>query len=255
MLAVKLAILLALVHPAPHYFGGGVATSTINILPYAKTVSQVESSVDYTAVSQLPFIGMHTSGNLTYQITDVQSMPDGIQFYARAWQDGVQLGFGKDGTTDLERFKIHKPGTLLASSTGDIILSTSTPTVRYVEDPQTALLAELENTMKIAGKTGTKIVLGSIGHTTDTFFAGAGDGMVQASGSTSWATTHATASGITNDPTSAVNNTAGESYDGTHYEILRHFYPVDTSSLPSSSSLSESAPELPPSSSSSPPPD
>ena len=37
------------------------------------------------------------------EIVDTAKTQGGVEVFARAWRDGQQIGFGKDGTVDIER--------------------------------------------------------------------------------------------------------------------------------------------------------
>ena len=125
----------------------------------------------------------HTIGifeNVQYgvrmEIRSIEKIEGGIQVFARAWQGTKQLGFGKDGTTEWERFRIYNPPILVSDPTGDIIRTEYdkngkiTREFRFREDHMQALQDTLAHTMKVSGRTDTIIVPESMGNTTSTFF-------------------------------------------------------------------------------------
>ncbi len=159
--------------------GAGTATSSPAVIaPYSKTVAEAKAAVSYSAmINNSSFLGMHTGSNgLTYEITKVNTFPRGVEIFARAWKNGKQLGLGFDGTTDIERFQIHEPTGLVSDPQGLIIQSFDEPAVRYSYDPLKNLLDDMEHAILLTGKTDTKIVAGSIGHTTSTYYPQSGSG-------------------------------------------------------------------------------
>lgn len=196
--------------------------------------------IKVTEVVKIDFVGTYTVDDIMIEIQSVEQIDGGVQVFARAWNGKQQLGFGPDGTVEIERFRVFNPPILVDDPNGTVIRTYTDikgvlqkRTLR--EDPKQALVDCLKHTILVSGKTDTKIVTGSVGNTTDTFFSGPGDGMVQNNSTvTAWATLRAAASGTVFDYTGTINGTAGECYDGvpTNYEVLRHFFPFDTSSLP-----------------------
>jgi len=139
----------------------------------------------------------------------------GIELFARAWKDGKQLGFGKDGSVDIERFRFFNPPILVDDPNGDIIREWTDEITKELkqrklrEDPQEAIKQTLIHTIGLVGKENAKIIKGSIGNTTSTFYPDVGTGGTTVDGSMdrvvtgeSWATIIAGAGTIA-DATSA----------------------------------------------------
>jgi len=63
------------------------------------------------------------------EIVEQRTIPSGIEVFARAWNENGQIGFGPDGTVDIERFKIFNQ--------------------RYGADNQTAILADIEHAILV----------------------------------------------------------------------------------------------------------
>jgi len=162
----------------------------------------------------------------------------GIELFAKAWKNGKQLGFGKDGTVEIERFRIFNPPVLVDDVDGEIIreweeedLETKEKTKKQRKlkyDPGEAIKQDLIHTIGLVGKNGKNIAKGKIGNTTSTFYSSAGDGRVQ-SVSGNWNTAH--------DGTTGSAATAGSSWFGVlsysdgNYYISRAFFPFDTSAI------------------------
>jgi len=147
-------------------------------------------------------IGKFTKDDIEIEIIgDIEKIEGGIQLFAKAWKDGKQLGFGKDGSVEIERFRFFNPPILVDDVNGDIvreweaknietgIKETKQRKLKY--DPDEVIKRILEQTVELVGKENTKIIIGKIGYTTSIFYPAAGanspvDGRLNETG-TSWA--------------------------------------------------------------------
>lgn len=143
----------------------------------------------------------------------------GIELFAKAWKNGKQLGFGKDGSVEIERFRIFNPPILVDDPNGTIV-RTWTDTItgelkqrKLREDPIEAIRQDLAHTISLVRKENTQIVIGKIGNTTSTFYPNADVESTSVDGSSSyndgtnpgtvWATMRDAATGTgVNDATS-----------------------------------------------------
>src|SRR3990167_7351815 len=56
------------------------------------------------------------------EVVETKAIEGGVEVFARAWTpDGKQVGFGKDGSVDLERFVFINPPILVVDPLGDIL--------------------------------------------------------------------------------------------------------------------------------------
>lgn len=177
------------------------------------------------------------------EIVEVNVIDGGIEVFARAWKNGVQLGFGSDGTIDIERFRIFNPPILVNDPLGDIIIPASfddiagmaIPERRLREDPIEAIRQSLTHTISLVGRTDVQIQPGKRGNTTSTFYSAAGDGSISAA-STVWATARDATTGT------AVDNEATRymmaDKDGATYTVTRAYFPIDTSAIPDGDTIS-----------------
>ena len=114
------------------------------------------------------------------EITSINDIEGGVEVFARAWDTQGQIGFGKDGTVDLERFRFFNPPILVHDPNGDIIRQEMFDgrliTWKLREDPKEALLQNLAHTIKVSTKDNPrgKVIAGKVGNTTSTFFPAAG---------------------------------------------------------------------------------
>ena len=182
------------------------------------------------------------------EITRVQQIEGGVEVFARAWNSKGQIGFGKDGTVDIERFRIFNPPVLVDDHNGDIVRESTDPETgevkqrRLREDPHEAILQEIEHTISVkVQKYGPEnIVLGKIGNTTSTFYPDAGDpgttsidgSYDETQGSGKWDAVHDETSS-----NSAVGTDTNEVYCrarvGGETSIIRSIFLFDTSTIDS----------------------
>jgi hypothetical protein len=170
------------------------------------------------------------------EIQKIEKIDGGIQIFARAWKGDKQLGFGKDGSVEIERFRIFNPPILVDDPEGTIIRewiddSGAVRQRKLREDPTAAIRADLAHTISIVGKDDANIVAGKVGRTTDTLHPAGGesspvDGRVMINGQSSWDAAHDATSGE-GQPTT-VNNDAVQLYKNGSglYQISRGIGPV-----------------------------
>lgn len=115
------------------------------------------------------------------EVVSAEAIPGGLQVFARAWsKDGNQIGFGHDGSVEIERFRIFNPPVLVPDGTTHLATSTMPngslhefQESNFKEDPQEALLQTLEQIIAVKkDKFGPEhIKAGKVGNTTSTFFS------------------------------------------------------------------------------------
>ncbi|PIS04710.1 MAG: hypothetical protein COT81_04980, partial [Candidatus Buchananbacteria bacterium CG10_big_fil_rev_8_21_14_0_10_42_9] len=164
---------------------------------------------------------------LRIEIQKLEKIDGGIQVLARAWKNGAPVGFGKDGTVEIERFRIFNPPILVPDGTFitayDAKLGRDIRKSNFKEDVTEALKQSLAHTISVVAKDGHNIVKGKIGNTTSVIYAGSGDGR-SGGGESSWDAIH-DATTKTVDGTLQV---ATGLFDG-NYQINRAYAPFDTS--------------------------
>ena len=121
----------------------------------------------------------YSGADYQIEITDIQPIDGGVAVFAKAWTpEGKQLGFGIDGSVEIERFMIYNPPILVQDPTGQII-STSTnqttgviETRRLKEDPVLAMKQSIAHTISVKKEvfSDAKIIPGKVGNTTSTFY-------------------------------------------------------------------------------------
>ena len=121
---------------------------------------------------------------LEIEIVECNIIEGGVEVFARAWNESGQIGFGSDGTVDIERFLIYNPPVLVEDPLGLVIrqqqadenLGTLNYLKRFRENPEEAILQSLEQTLGVMGNkhNSASIVPGKRGNTTSTFYPAAG---------------------------------------------------------------------------------
>lgn len=61
------------------------------------------------------------NGAYRFRILDIQRIDGGVAVFMRAFKDNVQIGFGDDGTVDIERVRVMNPAVLVRDPNGDIV--------------------------------------------------------------------------------------------------------------------------------------
>jgi hypothetical protein len=175
--------------------------------------------------------------NYDIEIVSMRTIEGGVEVFARAWtKEGGQIGFGPDGTVDIERFQIINPPVLVADPAGSIVRTwTDNDTGRVKErrlreDAREALLQSLEHTLSVKKEKfgSTNIVPGKVGNTTSTFYPAAGanapaDGTTRqqnGDGSPNMATTPFTSVGSSADsPESFLGPSPATDYDAETLDV------------------------------------
>jgi len=82
----------------------------------------------------------------------------GIEYFAKAWRNGKQVGFGKDGSVEIERFRVFNPPILVDDPNGDILIDEIDPHTKekkvrkLKEDLERATKESLIHTIQLVAK-------------------------------------------------------------------------------------------------------
>jgi len=193
------------------------------------------AKIDSIAKQEITFAGVTKE----IEVLDIQKIDGGVQTFVRGWSDGKPLGFGKDGTVEIERFRVHNPPILVPDPLGDVVRTYTdqdgnTQEVRFREDPELALKQVLTQAVANTGKENADIEIGKVGNTTDVF-APSMDGFVsrQTSADTTWTLARDTADGTNANTTEGGSYLFAELRSGpARYEVARAFLIFDTSAIP-----------------------
>lgn len=175
-------------------------------------------------------------------IIDTEYQKDFVTVFARAFTlKGEPVGFGADGSVEIERFRFFNPPLLVEDPYGDIKQVSfndkkQIEEVRFFrEDPKEALKESLLDTISKVAKSGESIVRGKIGNTTTTIYSDTSDAILRVSNAT-WSTAR-------NATSSTVQSGLSTGYiaselEGATYNIYTGFWMFDTSVIPSTDAIS-----------------
>ena len=140
------------------------------------------------------------TNGLAIEVVEINSLGHGVEVLARVRKDGEQIGFGPDGTVDIERFRIFNPPILVLDPSGPIhqawVDREGHEWSRDLrEDPTDALIQSLAHTISVKEQVfgPEDIIEGKVGNTTSTFYpqAGSGGGNTTFDGYYNWGTASA----------------------------------------------------------------
>ncbi len=208
-----------------------------------KTVTE-KADIKGKEIAKIDFSGKYKSNGIEIEIISIKSIKGGVEIFARAWKDSRPVGFGKDGTIEIERFRIFNPpvlvddtnGTIIRKGGVDKITGETKPDRKLREDPVEAIQQTIIHNVKVVGLKGDKIVKGKVGNTTSTFYPDAGSGSVTVDGrvysitSANWATIRSQIPGdgaTTTETIESFGITGTTSWD----QFIRLIFTLDTSIL------------------------
>ena len=138
-----------------------------------KTANE-KATIKGQEIAKLNKITKTTRAKYDIEITRINTIDAGVEVFARAWNANGQIGFGKDGTVDIERFRITNPPVLVPDVNGTITIgyynavTGETTYQNFREDTEEAVLQVLEQTISVKKEVfdDSKIIVGEIGNTT-----------------------------------------------------------------------------------------
>ena len=232
-----------------------VATSTVLERLEGKTLAEkINIKSDAIILETKDGIFNESTYGLTVEIVAVEKIEGGLHVFAKAWRGTNPVGFGDDGTVEIERFRIKNPRIDVLDHYIYSTTSTETATGTHIvvkrervtrEDPAEALRREVAHTISVVGKDGANIIEGKIGSTHTTYYPEATGGSDTMDGGVcrdlntgeSWSTqqTH-TDGNFSSDSTTVLNDGSchgiGVSTRGNgNYRIVRVITIFDTSDL------------------------
>jgi len=174
------------------------------------------------------------------EILEIREVDGHVEVFVRASKNGQPIGFGRDGSVEIERIRIKNPPLLVPDPVGTVEIKsidsvTGKRTVQlFREDPAQALRDVVSDAIRLIGKSGENIIKGKRGRTTTIIYASSTDGVFGV-GEGAWDPTHDATSGAAFEST---NIEAGGYKSGTVFSFYRGFTPFDTSILGSDTIIS-----------------
>lgn len=214
---------------------------TIKIAP-KEAIADLRAKEVMKALATSTIVGTTHSNDAWYvDFVGVEYQKDLVTVLARAFTaKGKPIGFGRDGTVEIERFRVFNPPTLVDDPNGNIVQTstnerTGREEVRILrEDPKQALIEVVLDLVRLVGKPGGNIVPSKIGSTVTTIYADASDAMMRQSNA-SWATCR-NATSCTVQSGISTGYMASELESGV-YNIYTGFWMFDTSSIPNTDTI------------------
>ncbi len=155
--------------------------SIVNLLKN-KTASE-KSQIKSAEISKYDFEGVYDDVKYGVRVEIVGNPTPievngqhGIELFARAWRGTQQLGFGADGSVEIERFRIFNPPVLVDDPNGTVVREWTDEEDgelkqrKLREDPFEAIRQTIAHNANLVGIENAPIVLGKIGNTTSTFY-------------------------------------------------------------------------------------
>ncbi len=206
--------------------GAKIASSLLgkNFLERAELKAQAMSLVKIGTSTPI----VDSKFGITLEIQAIEKIENGVQVFIRAWKNGKQLGFGPDGSIEIERIRIINPP-ILVRRNGQL-----------VEDLKVALEESVLHTVASIGQENTSILAGSIGNTTTTVYPASGaispvDGRCSEDRYPSWTQVRDSLNCRISSVVEAngnLYNTLGTGSGASNYAITRNYTFFDTSAIP-----------------------
>ena len=236
-------------------FGALTDSSASSIIPLLENKTAKEKAdIKGQEIAKLLKVPKTQVGDYWIEITELKAIETGVELYARAWDTNGQIGFGQDGSVDLERFVFINPPILVNDFNGAIIRESlddggKVRQRKLREDPKQALLESLAHTISVKQQKfdDSKIIAGKLGNTTTTVYPDAGsgggttiDGQVIREGVTdaSWNTLRTSAgTAVSETDAQARPYLAGKDVSGNWATLYRAIYTFDTSTIPDTDTI------------------
>ena len=196
-------------------------------------IAQIKSK----ELAKIKFDKPFTKGDFEIKIIgDIKAINGGIELFATAFKNGKQVGFGKDGSVEIERFRIFNPRILTDDPNGDIIIKEENEKGeirerRVKKDLEQATKNTLAYVIQKHGKDGKNIIKGKIGHTITVLYPTL-NGRIGCQSASDWATVRGASAGTTGEYGDAVDTTATVLWGrdkSSPWQIVRNFLYWDTS--------------------------
>lgn len=189
------------------------------------------------------------------EIVSMSPIEGGVEVLAKAWTPkGERIGFGIDGSVEIERFKIYNPPVLVPDGTKKTIMTRETEMVidNFKKSPVDAILMTVAHSISVKKQkfTNRKITEGKIGNTTYVFYPHAGTGTAGMDGYlAAWNNydfpktwnecyrTYGTADYYLDNTSSTGTLEYGHAHSSKFARCGRAFFGFDTSALPDEMSI------------------
>ncbi len=115
----------------------------IKILLEGKSVEE-RASIKGSEIAKIGQLPRKSAGDFDIEIVSINPIDKGVEVFARVWDsNGQQVGFGRDGSVDIERFVIINPPVLVPDGTKTVVVDSvgqEKEVDNYKEDLEEAIL-------------------------------------------------------------------------------------------------------------------
>lgn len=234
---------------------GEIASAIVALSAFADGVGEDEflnarATLKGAEIAKLGPQKRQTVGAYDIEIVSMNPIERGVEVLARAWDGEEQIGFGRDGTVDIERFRIFNPPIFVPAGTQSLSdkpgLDGNPHLVSDLkEDALAATLGRLAHIISVKKeKHGSKkIVPGKVGSTTSEFHPQVSPASTACYGYTvnangDYATCRNAATGSGADSGDQLYFTYEFRSGLSDYRMFRNFTLFDTSSIPDGDTIS-----------------
>lgn len=212
----------------------------------SSTITKALLPEEKTALLDIGVQPKAKKGDYNIEITDTNIIDGGVEVFAKAWTaDGKPLGFGSDGSVEIERFRIFNAPVLVPDGTqsSSTINGKTVLTDNFKVDAKEALLEIVSHAISVKKQRfeDSNIEIGKIGNTTDVYYpsATAVDGAVGRDGVNQTWTNIRAGAGTYSAYTGAQDgfyyssSATTDQYSGMYYSIIT----FDSSSIPDTDTI------------------
>src|SRR3989344_2217775 len=144
----------------------GATESTAQAVPASSIEAQLQgktteekADIKAQAIYESSPYGSYTDSayDIRIDIIDLDKIDRGIQVFAKAWRGDTQLGFGEDGSVEIERFRVFNPPVMVPDGTYRTVVEQVGPNsiemevANYKEDPAEAIRRAIAHTAHVVG--------------------------------------------------------------------------------------------------------
>jgi hypothetical protein len=231
------------------------------MVDFNKKTREEKLSSKISAIHSVGAVERVKRSKFDIEVVNQNIIEGGVEVFVKAWHpDGIQVGFGKDGSVEIERFRIFNPPTLVPDPNGDIVRKTEfelddgkggtiikTLETRFRNDPKEALLQTISHSLGVKKELhkNNKIITGKIGNTVDTYYPTSGanspcDGYSQTLAD-SWDGAHNSTSATAQRVTAADEVLRIRKDTAGYFYVTRMVFNFDTSNIDTDSIISATA--------------
>ncbi|MEO5351098.1 MAG: hypothetical protein H7836_15865 [Magnetococcus sp. YQC-3] len=153
-----------------------VSTATAVELSVIEPIKSNEGVLIESTIQPKDFVFTTKGDTREVQLQKVESTEYGVETFVRAFDvDGDPIGFGNDGSVEIERIRVVNPPVYVPDGTTYpcVIFEKKYDCPNYVLDPERALKTVIDETIDLIGKPKAEVILGKIGKTTTVVYPSA----------------------------------------------------------------------------------